>query len=109
MRISDWSSDVCSSDPLEAPDVDLLAFELRRLKLGTMRVVACIGRGAARSQPIERGLRQIDVPLAHDVGHVLEEEGHQQGRDMRAIDRSEERSVGKEYVSTCRSRSCRDH
>src|SRR3546814_3187680 len=63
MRISDWSSDVCSSDLKPAQD-----------QPGT----AGIGQ---RLQPVER------VGIAR--------------QDMQ---RSEERRVGKECVSTCRSR-----
>src|SRR3546814_1950326 len=79
MRISDWSSDVCSSD----------------LRLGD------VGLGA-------------DAPLLHVVVLVLHflvfEEGgvlglgHADGVEQVRIRRSEERRVGKECVSTCRSR-----
>src|SRR3546814_20083373 len=86
MRISDWSSDVCSSDLLEARDLDLLALERPRLDRRAVRVVARIEALAARRQPIERRLREIEVPLAHQFGHFLEEEGHLQGRDVRAVD-----------------------
>src|SRR3546814_2154462 len=71
MRISDWSSDVCSSD-------------LRRRKSRSRNLG--IGQG-----PIARGSvsEQLEgVPL------IRPEE----------IMRSEERRVGKECVSTCRSR-----
>src|SRR3546814_4057950 len=66
MRISDWSSDVCSSDLLD-------------------------GRGA---DPLALGQR-ID-----DVGVLVID--HARRRD--GVGRSEERRVGKECVSTCRSR-----
>src|SRR3546814_13061944 len=59
MRISDWSSDVCSSD---------LSFRRRR-------------------RPARRGLWRARRP-----------------RQVRYRGRSEERRVGKECVSTCRSR-----
>src|SRR3546814_1099730 len=67
MRISDWSSDVCSSD---------LDFR------GARRESRALAAGEAR----EAGNRPLVV---HDV----EDDG-----------RSEERRVGKECVSTCRSR-----
>jgi hypothetical protein len=40
----------------------------------------------ARGQPVERRLGEIEVPAPDDFGHFLEEEGHQQGGDMRAVD-----------------------
>src|SRR3546814_7604176 len=72
MRISDWSSDVCSSD-------------LRRKGIGAVR---------ARRVGIEIGQHVAFI------GHVgsLSLVSHS-GRQ-----RSEERRVGKECVSTCRSR-----
>src|SRR3546814_6752576 len=82
MRISDWSSDVCSSDL--SPTAALLPFPLgldkgwkapRRNRLpqlkSVLRAMDCIGRILIRICPFPR---------------------------------SEERRVGKECVSTCRSR-----
>src|SRR3546814_13898328 len=92
MRISDWSSDVCSSDlPVDHP-ADQLG-RAQRLHLGIdRRRIGIGGRG-----------HRIDVD--HPLGGAFE-------RDLRgrAIARlgdeisSEERRVGKECVSTCRSR-----
>src|SRR3546814_2624197 len=74
MRISDWSSDVCSSDlPLFHPAADVPA-------------------GARGRVDLRAGRRLAGLPLAADG--LL---GHRQAR-------SEERRVGKECVSTCRSR-----
>src|SRR3546814_3206382 len=67
MRISDWSSDVCSSD-------------LGQLPGPSRTILGCIG--------------QVHwVPAGTEAGSTG-------GRDGR----SEERRVGKECVSTCRSR-----
>src|SRR3546814_1847836 len=71
MRISDWSSDVCSSDLADSP----WTYE---------RVIELFPRLAER---------------AGNMGNQLSG-GEQQ---MLAV-RSEERRVGKECVSTCRSR-----
>src|SRR3546814_8875807 len=76
MRISDWSSDVCSSD---------LARDDGRVA-GTSAAVGDDGRGALHD----------GFPVG--VGHVGDQ--HVAGLDLR----SEERRVGKECVSTCRSR-----
>src|SRR3546814_2015932 len=74
MRISDWSSDVCSSDLFCAGDVDA--------------AMACVHPDA---------IWHVDGdPVVGTVGVI-------KGCDaVRA--RSEERRVGKECVSTCRSR-----
>src|SRR3546814_1582419 len=80
MRISDWSSDVCSSD-LPRPRA---AMSEAWRDLGTPRAdgVLLIGDHAS-----------AHVPPDIDLG----------------IDRSEERRVGKECVSTCRSRGSPYH
>src|SRR3546814_3576075 len=86
MRISDWSSDVCSSD-LPA------------------------GHSAVRRADGFRGL-SVDAPArSWPDGYFLFRLAfaHAAGRHVGALDRgigrrSEERRVGKECVSTCRSR-----
>src|SRR3546814_7515877 len=67
MRISDWSSDVCSSDLLGSGESFMIAGLLNNRSIGA----------------IDR-LRQLGLKIDHL--------------------RSEERRVGKECVSTCRSR-----
>src|SRR3546814_5527023 len=69
MRISDWSSDVCSSDLLNLQPP---------------------GKGVKHT-------RQLRYPN-HMVARQISNMGHADDR------RSEERRVGKECVSTCRSR-----
>src|SRR3546814_7167475 len=83
MRISDWSSDVCSSD-------------LARL---------CADRQGARGG-VEDGricLRRLD-----DRADGAEDGRDGNRRPVREA-RSEERRVGEECVSTCRSRWSPDH
>src|SRR3546814_15340088 len=80
MRISDWSSDVCSSDL--APGA--------RLKGSSGRHCQAEKSGQARAQH-----HGNDIPL--EKLHPGERNGRKRGR-------SEERRVGKECVSTCRSR-----
>src|SRR3546814_2343352 len=74
MRISDWSSDVCSSD----------------LHLTVDAVPHLVVSGRSQQQPAA-------VELVLDG----QDEGQGAGADRQ---RSEERRVGKECVSTCRSR-----
>src|SRR3546814_19333404 len=82
MRISDWSSDVCSSD---LPDTTYLE---RWDCISILDRPICSAEGPADSirQPVLKPDR--DVRPFQDV----------------LIDRSEERRVGKGCVSTCRSR-----
>src|SRR3546814_19982104 len=85
MRISDWSSDVCSSDLFLEPllqrlhDLVPVAERLDRLHL--------LGRQIFFGDGLQPFLRDVDGVLA-----IVGEQ------------RSEERRVGKECVSTCRSR-----
>src|SRR3546814_6608210 len=88
MRISDWSSDVCSSDLLHGGE-ELAGFS-SKIELRLCRAAALLGRNLEA-----RGTGRNDGQLRH---------GEQ------AIDqRSEERRVGKECVSTCRSRWSPNH
>src|SRR3546814_4393729 len=92
MRISDWSSDVCSSD-LSG-----------RGRLGKDARQAGIGKAFHRARIGGKTMRAVEVQR----GGVVE----RAGVDMDAADiirpgegqRSEERRVGKECVSKCRSR-----
>src|SRR3546814_2069588 len=88
MRISDWSSDVCSSDL--ARDIPVVDDE----------------------GPVEPGLSLVEHRAPDDAGHPGAErppalEQAHVGADAHVVEkqrRSEERHVGKECVSTCRSR-----
>src|SRR3546814_12713129 len=82
MRISDWSSDVCSSD--------LLPRHLSLFCGGTAAPEAWLRPDRRRADALRRALR------ARHPGRQLV------GITWRS--RSEERRVGKECVSTCRSR-----
>src|SRR3546814_4727238 len=89
MRISDWSSDVCSSDLLGAVGDDCA-------EIGQAGVGFEHGLGDACGAAVVAPADGVDgVALAGDHG------GHQSSS---TVVRSEERRVGKECVSTCRSR-----
>src|SRR3546814_15086054 len=112
MRISDWSSDVCSSD-LEAlltgwrPD-----YAVVDLKLGNASGLSCVQTLRA-ADPAMRivvltGFASIATAVeAIKLGasYYLAKPSHTD--DIEA--RSEERRVGKECVSTCSTRSARYH
>src|SRR3546814_14630859 len=102
MRISDWSSDVCSSD-LFAP----LRFmpKGKRVVLGLMssKRPAVEGRDYLR-QRIDEAARYVALEqcaLSHQCGFSSTAHGNELAEDDK---RSEERRVGKEHVSTWRSR-----
>src|SRR3546814_19841019 len=79
MRISDWSSDVCSSD-LHVLDalVDQVALH--------GDVILEIDLGLAARRAVERRLGDVEIALLDDLGHLPEEEGEEQRADMRAVD-----------------------
>src|SRR3546814_4516249 len=93
MRISDWSSDVCSSDL--GPPVALAPLG----HLGVVRALALTIdlRHVEGLQRAELGVAGAGVERAA-VGRAVEVD------DVARVGRSEERRVGKECVSTCRSR-----
>src|SRR3546814_17257479 len=102
MRISDWSSDVCSSDlagrNMRDPSADI-----------------------GLPQPISTAVFKFAKQQAHHFvllsklvgGRVMCAVGARMlqaiGQQQQGIARSEERRVGKECVSTCRSRRSPDH
>src|SRR3546814_13925639 len=99
MRISDWSSDVCSSDLA----INLVAYSWGRanLKPGDAVLLTEMEHHANIVPWLmlaeERGIEIRYLPIAED--HTLDL------TDLdRLIDRSEARRVGNECVSTCRSR-----
>src|SRR3546814_11433186 len=93
MRISDWSSDVCSSD-------------LQGVAVGAAWAVR--GSIAVAGQPPVDFCKQIRKAQGHDmcsaVLHFLDGRRDLFEGCSALQDRSEERRVGKECVSTCRSR-----
>src|SRR3546814_13132927 len=101
MRISDWSSDVCSSDLVDRVlrDRQKKPLVVRRVEgvhspSDLARTVETIGW-----VPVDSTVRVSDVP--NIVGTLG---GSKLYGDGAAAPRSEERRVGKECVSTCRSR-----
>src|SRR3546814_20238657 len=100
MRISDWSSDVCSSDLL------LHARDLVDAELDLLRIdVEAAGDDEVLGPPDD-----MDVAALVDRRHVSGDEeavlAELGGGLLRLAPRSEERRVGKEGVSPCGSRWC---
>src|SRR3546814_19377800 len=95
MRISDWSSDVCSSDLIDRQARSFLLWDLLVGMALTLKVM--FQPKVTVNYPYEKG------PLSPRFRgeHVLRR--YPNGEE-RCIARSEERRVGKEWVRTCRSR-----
>src|SRR3546814_11070947 len=100
MRISDWSSDVCSSD--------LITLEMAPLEIRHRSVRPISAKHAQASRFLQQS------PLVYVFGHgqfiqaahaiVADAHLDDRGTMLGFWRRSEERRVGKECVSTCRSR-----
>src|SRR3546814_16341971 len=98
MRISDWSSDVCSSD-LAHLEVELVEFA--RQPIGARVFVAETRRDLEIA--VEARDHQQLLVLLWRLRQRIELARMDTARHQE-IARSEERRVGKECVSTCRSR-----
>src|SRR3546814_13503971 len=94
MRISDWSSDVCSSDLGQADRIARLKLrpdfgrDQRRMFVAHEGEEGGFGRAALHRRDAAVGRERLVSGVDRDESAV----------------RSEERRVGKECVSTCRSR-----
>src|SRR3546814_20866252 len=98
MRISDWSSDVCSSDLDEMGAFDLEGIQHSdRIGLEIGETIGCRRRmtAAVTARVIPEYVKAVAKNADLLVPH-----GQVGGDGMR----SEERRVGKEGVSTCKSR-----
>src|SRR3546814_12562545 len=118
MRISDWSSDVCSSDLVGVGGAGeahrarraVAAEELHAVLVQGDAQAGAVGHGQLEVAVVQRlgqdflgqqqRAEQLGAPL--QVGERREHVRRDHGTD-RAL-RSEERRVGKEGVSACRSR-----
>src|SRR3546814_12596077 len=92
MRISDWSSDVCSSDL--GDQVERVLRPQRDQDLVRLRLDAAARQHAGVDLLDEAWVVVVEVVLGPGLDRL----------DAERLARSEERRVGKECVSTCRSR-----
>src|SRR3546814_17749728 len=117
MRISDWSSDVCSSDllngPVRARGSDLRAG--RGVREGDGETLVALERRLAGNLQRQRLAGLAGGEAEGAAGEAAADEVRAvRGTGHRVVDgagggRSEERRVGKECVSTGRSRGSRYH
>src|SRR3546814_18026502 len=100
MRISDWSSDVCSSDLV---DVDLQSGgSITQLPISGRLSLTGINFDSETVFAIYNG---DTLTMTNSVvGGIRNFGGNAVMQGTNALTRSEERRVGKECVSTCRSR-----
>src|SRR3546814_5058780 len=98
MRISDWSSDVCSSDLATGVEYgrngDQLLSRVRNRMLDRLTGMQVFSQAAALGS-LSAAARALAMSPAMATRHVDALEAR--------LGRSEERRVGKECVSTCRS------
>src|SRR3546814_13441171 len=97
MRISDWSSDVCSSDL-----IGLMVYSFARIGAAVAMTVddAFVQNRRLWVRLHEKGGKRHEMPCHHNLEEYLL--AYIDGCGLR--ERSEARRVGKECVSTCRSR-----
>src|SRR3546814_20327315 len=96
MRISDWSSDVCSSD---------LGTHLHHDRSSDVWHHAQRDQAHSFKAAAGEHVEDVDDPARSPLGKLLQ----RQRIDARQGHRSEERRVGKECVSTCRYRWSPSH
>src|SRR3546814_16103526 len=131
MRISDWRSDVCSSDLAKGPTLVAAFFDQPQRRGGRRRIRPCTflfptpaedkryktkaeEQIGAHGDLCKRGYEAVNAegrgPLRRRQEWIAGSREHHSGCSTRAafipsaFKRSEERRVGKEGVSTCRSR-----
>src|SRR3546814_19421490 len=126
MRISDWSSDVCSSDLIFGPVLSVVRVGsyqegvdlINSGRFGNGTAIFTNDGGAARrfQSEVQVGMIEINVPIPVPVayhsfgGWKASLFGDAKAYGTHGFDfRSEERRGGKECVSTCRSRWSPDH
>src|SRR3546814_16495836 len=100
MRISDWSSDVCSSDP---------TFFTTSAGTGTNTMSTEVARSRIEETPRQADCRVTSIWRFFIRSTDSPKPRYSTLEKSEYLRRTEERRVGKECVSTCRSRWLPDH
>src|SRR3546814_14752030 len=110
MRISDWSSDVCSSDLLVEHTLKLDG-QIREWaqRFADKHHALFLGRGPSYPVALEGALKLKEVSYIHAEAYPAGELKHGPLAQVDADMSSEERRVGKECDSKCRSWWARYH
>src|SRR3546814_11570998 len=95
MRISDWSSDVCSSDLAIAAEPEIIFFD--EPTTGLDPIMADVINNLIKACVQQLGATTLSI--THDMASARKIADY-----IAMIYRSEERRVGKECVRTCRYR-----
>src|SRR3546814_13262416 len=95
MRISDWSSDVCSSDLIARIGGEEFCAVLQAMSVDQAKLIA----ERIRTDFEQAAVRLLSESISSTVSIGVATSGVDE-----SFSRSEERRVGKECVSTCRSR-----
>src|SRR3546814_20286690 len=121
MRISDWSSDVCSSDLATAADNTIVCTApSKTFNLAGLHTSNVIIPNPAIRERFQTALAACAMPGMKPFGIVATEAAYREGEpwleavmqyvagNARRL-RSEERRAGKACVSTCGTRGCAAH
>src|SRR3546814_19707810 len=104
MRISDWSSDVCSPDLSELiADADTVQSAFRRNMFQSVTALLDAPSAFERFKDALTTNPTLTVDVKREPDYYAEQ-SKQLTKLLNFIARSEERRVGKECVSTCKSR-----
>src|SRR3546814_7053480 len=98
MRISDWSSDVCSSDLI----TNNIMFQIEKMVESLIETRVLEGKAIGQDLLNRILLTKEYIDQLEPRSKIVVKE--RQNTLNQALERSEERRVGKECVSTCRSR-----
>src|SRR3546814_5357533 len=115
MRISDWSSDVCSSDLSARPSAAASdVFPGAPHRRGAARIKSSLDRWPTPIRPAQSKGKSMTVNIRNwqelkKPSNLEIKAGSDGKRKATFVARSEERRVGKECVSTCRSRWSPNH
>src|SRR3546814_17126426 len=100
MRISDWSSDVCSSDLTRVSPMTMINSPGSAIDLMIEPHPSMFGLVIKGSVPLPTATR-TDIKLMRYLASLMHSRARRDVLHMAGLLRSEERRIGKECVGTC--------